>query len=195
MRDWDWRDPSGGPRVWQMQLDELRSEILGFVLGLGDVQVNWQPVPGAWSIGRCIDHLTTTNAAILPRLEEALAGGRRANRTSDGPFRYGFLGRYFLDAVAPPPRRKLQAARRYRPAAEHSAAVLAANFARVQDSLLQVVEQSQGLDLARIRARSPAVWLLVLPVGIWFASLAAHEARHLLQARSVHAAAGFPARG
>lgn len=193
MRDLNWRDPSGGPRVWRTQLEDLRSEILGLVLGLGDTQVNWRPAAESWSIGQCVDHVTTTNAAILPRIQEAMVRGRRGNRTGDGPFRYGFMGRYFLDALAPPPKRRLRAVPRYRPAAEHSASVLAANFARVQDALIHVVEQSEGLDLARIRARSPAVWFLVLPVGIWFASMAAHEARHLAQARSVREATGFPA--
>jgi len=193
MREWNWLDPSGGPRVWREQLVDLRSEILGLVLGLRDNQANWSATPGGWSIAQCVDHLSATNAAVTPRVRAALFSGRQKGRTAAGPFEYGFLGRNFLQQVAPPPRRRLRAARKYRPPGERMAALVAADFARTQDALLSALGEAGGLDLARIQARSPAMWALRLPVGIWFASLAAHQARHLLQARRVREDARFPA--
>lgn len=193
MREWNWLDPSGGPPVWRAQLVDLRSEILGLVLGLADHQVNWSPGAGRWSIAECVDHLSSTNAAVTPRLRAALFAGRRKGRTGTGPFAYGRLGRYFLEQTAPPPRRRLRAASKYQPPGERMGALVAADFARTQDDLLAALAEAEGLDLARIQARSPALWVLRLPVGIWFASLAAHEARHLLQARAVRAESSFPA--
>jgi hypothetical protein len=192
MREWNWTDPSVGPPGWHEQLQELRVEILALLAGLDDAKVNWRPSPDRWSIAECVDHLGRTNEAILGPVRAALEAGRRAGRTAGGPFRYGLLGRGFLRAVAPPQSHRLRAARPYRPAPQHSAATLAADFARVQDEVQRALDQAAGLDLARIRARSPAVLLLRLPVGIWFASMAAHEARHLSQARAVRADPRFP---
>jgi len=121
-----------------------------------------------------------------------MSGSPSAAKVSSGPFEYGWLGRSFLQQVAPPPRRRLRTARKYKPPGERMGALVAADFARTQDALLAALGEAEGLDLARIQARSPALWALRLPVGIWFASLAAHEARHLLQAQAVRAEPGFP---
>jgi hypothetical protein len=174
---------------------------------LDEIQVNWKPGASRWSIGDCVDHLATTNEAILSKVRDATASARRRGRTASGPFRYGRLARWFLEQIGPPapertraqgamratPRRRMRAPRRYRPRPHHEAAALAARFARVQDDVLTALGESEGLNLARIRARSPALGLLRIPVGIWFASMAAHEARHLEQARAVRADARFPA--
>jgi hypothetical protein len=194
VRDWNWLDTGAGPHAWREQLLELRGEVLELMEDLDDTQLNWRAARGRWSIGECVDHLATTNAAILVPLHEALALGRRAGRTSVGPFEYGWLGRKFLSSLVPPPPHRLKAPRRYRPQSSHHGPALAAHFAHVQDDVLGALQESSGLDLARLRARSPALPILNLPVGIWFASMAAHEARHLLQARAVRAHPSFPAR-
>jgi hypothetical protein len=131
---------------------------------------------------------------VLVPLRAALTTARSRGRTGQEPFRYGFLSRWFLRSLSPRSRRRLRAPRKYTPAPRHRVEPLSQEFARVQQDLLAALVEAEGLDLGRVHARSPAMWLLRLPVGIWFAGLAAHEARHLEQARAVHQHSGFPPR-
>ena len=49
----------------------------------------------------------------------------------------------------------------------------------------QLLNSANGLDLERIRVRSPAVPLIKLSLGAAFEIQAAHERRHLLQAEQL----------
>ena len=69
-----------------------------------------------------------------------------------------------------------------------------AEFSRQHADLQQLLQDAAGVHLARVHMRSPALWLLQLPVGIWFASIPAHGARHWIQACAVREHPGFPRR-
>ncbi len=49
--------------------DETAMRLLA---GLTDEQLNWQPTPGTWSVGQCLDHLCITNETYLPPISVAL---------------------------------------------------------------------------------------------------------------------------
>jgi hypothetical protein len=194
MRDWNWKDPSGGPRAWRQQLEELQAEILTLLEPLDDGQVNWRPEDRVWSIGQCVDHLGRTNAMVLEPLRLALTQGHAKGRIGKEPFRYGPLARWFLRSMSPQPRQRVKTPRKYTPAPEHEVQGLVREFTRVQQEMLVALGDAEGLDLGRVKMRSPALWLLRLPAGIWFAALAAHEARHLQQARGLLHHPAFPRR-
>jgi len=194
MRDWNWNDPSRGPTAWRLQLEELQGEILGLLRPLDDPQINWRPEPWMWSIGQCVDHLTRTNGLVLAPLHAALAQARVRGRAGQEPFHYGFLSRWFLRSLSPESKQRVKTPRKYTPAPEHRTTLLEKEFTRVQQDLLSALAASDGLDLGRVFVRSPALWLLRVPAGIWFAGLAAHEARHLRQARAVRDHPAFPSR-
>jgi hypothetical protein len=54
------------------------------------------------------------------------------------------------------------------------------------------LRQASGLDLARARVTSPAARWLRLPLGCGFALTAAHERRHLWQAKQLTSRSEFP---
>ena len=191
---WDYRDTTVGLEGWKSQLEELRTAFLALAGGLDAEQFDWQPAPGKWSVGQILAHLNATNHEIQGPLRRALGTARAHGVTGHPPFDYGFLGRWFLDEVAPPPKHTARAPRRYVPELGDESgkdAVLAA-FETQHAELLKLMQDADGLHLARVKMRSPALWLLNLPVGIWFASIPAHTARHLVQARTVRENPGFP---
>jgi len=57
----------------------------------------------------------------------------------------------------------------------------------------EVQIQANGIDLSRSCVRSPLASWIRIPLGSAFASMAAHERRHLWQARKITEMAGFPA--
>src|SRR5437764_13837718 len=64
--------------AWSLRLitefdaaDQEAKELLG---GLSPEQLNWQPMPGAWSVGQCLEHLCITNELYVPAIHASLTG-------------------------------------------------------------------------------------------------------------------------
>ena len=174
------------------RLVEQRREALDLIVPLDPQQFNWRPGPDRWSVGQCLDHLNQTNGKLLPVLEQAVAGGRERKQTAAGPFRYGPSARWFRDSMKPDFKKPLKSPRIYRPAVSQlDMALVADEFDSSLETMAEIIEQADGLDLARIKAASPVSRFLRIPLGIWFESVVVHDDRHLLQARRVTAEPGF----
>ena len=156
-------------------------------------QANWRPASQRWSIAQCLDHVRIVTEAVLPGLEAAVADARARGATAPGPYRYGWLGRWFLAVQAPGRGRGARTPGVYSPSTTAvDAAVAWARFEAVQARFGAVIEAADGVDLARVRVASPALALLQLPVGIWLQALPQHTLRHLVQARRVRDEPRFP---
>src|SRR5947209_16641423 len=67
--------------------------------GLTEEQLNWQPAPGTWSVGQCLEHLCLTNEAYLPPIAAALHGVPDAPAENIRP---GWFGRWFIRKFVEP---------------------------------------------------------------------------------------------
>lgn len=159
--------------------------------GLTQAQLAWRPEPGRWSVAECLDHLHVTGEEVLARVGQAAERGWARGTTGSPPFRYGWLGRWFVRANAPAGRR-VSAPKVFRPRAGRPPVGALDDFLALQDELAAALERADGLDLARVRARSPVTPLLRIGIGSWFAVVAVHQARHLAQARAVLEHPSFP---
>lgn len=182
--------------AYRVQFDAARGQFNQLIEGIDDSQFNWRPQEDQWSIAECIDHLvvlgTLMNRNIDDGIEKAVARGLRSN----GPFKYGFIGNWFVSAVGPSDearKRKFKAPAAYTPTSNHSISRLNIAFNELQDSYIDRLARANGLDLARVKVPSAAggvANLLRLSLGQWFALLANHQDRHLAQARDVRAVLG-----
>ncbi len=180
-------------REYVQQFEALKQEAGVLVNGLSAEAFNWRYHPESWSVGECLDHLNTTGALLLPRLDAAIARARARHVAGEGPFDYGRLGRWWIRQMQPSSRRRFKVPRAFEPSSStlDRDAVLAA-FLKLQDDLAARAAAADGLDLRRVKASSAAFPLLRLPLGAWLESTVAHEQRHLGQARRVKARADFP---
>src|SRR5262249_44306199 len=81
--------------------DERARELLR---QLTTAQLNWQPAPGSWSIGQCLEHLCITNEEYLAAISPALENRPDNPVTEIEP---GWFGRWFLRTfVEPTPQTK-----------------------------------------------------------------------------------------
>ena len=159
---------------------------LALVQGLSPAQANWHPAPDRWSIAQCMDHLNITTGLLIAPLGAAVIKARSKRILASGPFRYGFIARWFLKALAPRGSKPVPAPARYRPSSSQlELTTVVSRFQEVQHAFIAVAESADGLDLARIRIASPAFALLRLPLGIWLLATASHMLRHLNQAQDV----------
>ncbi len=173
------------------RLSEYRSakhEIVELVAGLDDDQFNARPDPRNWSMAECVDHLVLVGRKIVPRMDTAIIRARGQGWTSEGPFRYGRLEKWFAAGMSEvPPRRRLKTPRLYRPPEAEKLGIPRAveEFAALQDKFIRVVNHAEGLDLSRIKVASPVTPLVRLSLGQWLLGLAGHQRRHMWQAEQV----------
>lgn len=220
--------PPSGPRPAHEQLrrlldelDEARREARELAADLTARQLWWRPEPGRWSVGECLDHLVRTWEAYLPGIERALARAEDEGLTADGPFGRGFLGRWIVRTLEPPPGLRIPAPEAFLPrraapdglpATERGSdgprstdgapgggtvgdASPLRRFLRLQDRFARRIERGDGLDLEAVRVASPVLPLVSLNLYAVFCLLTAHQRRHLWQARKVTEADGWPGGG
>lgn len=177
---------------YRRQFEAVRSDARSLVEGLTDAQFNWRQEPGRWSIAECLAHLNATGQMFLPAIDRQMKQARAAGMLSRGPYRHGLLGKLFLRTMEPPAKLKFKAPKLYTPMPEHLLAVIAPAFSSLQDQFVSRLREADGLDLGRVKVTSPANSFIKLTLGQTFAVLAAHERRHLWQARQVRQDANFP---
>jgi len=175
------------------QLLAITQDAPGIVAQLSDDQFNWRPEVNRWSIGECFDHLNKAARSFMPAFDRSLDDARERNLRATGPFAYPTHERLFVHLLEPPARPRFPAPRHFRPSGGQSAAEVMRQFFDLQDQFGQKLRQADGLDLRRIRLRSPAARWFVYSLGTAFRGFLAHERRHLAQARNVRNDPRFPA--
>lgn len=156
--------------------------------------LRWRPNDQKWSVLGHVAHLCLVNERYASLLEAKVedvraSGGPR----SDGPYRHPLIARWFVSMMEPPPKRRVRTmpAMVPDPASELSDAVQ--RFRSIQGELLRLMGAARGADLGRVRFPSPFASVLRLSLGTAFASLLAHNRRHLWLMREVITWEGFPA--
>jgi hypothetical protein len=153
----------------------------------------WRPDARTWSAGEIVDHLARTNAIYVAALEPALAklGARSPRRP--GALAPRWAGRLFLTQLEPPPRYRVPAQKKLRPAPNLDPASAWASFAAAQRRVIELTRATEGLAPADIRFRNPVAFgLPVFDLATGLLIVAAHERRHLHQLDRLTARPGFP---
>jgi hypothetical protein len=174
------------------QVEEIKRDAEDLIRGLNEAQFNWQPAPGRWSIGECLEHLNVTSRLYWPIIAEAINQAKVQGWMSKGPYKHGWLGRLFVSAAEPPAKIKFKAPRRFRPPSDQPMAQVYPQFVSFQDRLLDLICDANGVDLGRSKVQLPASKLIKLTLGQGFGVVTAHERRHLWQARQVKDDPNFP---
>lgn len=178
--------------AFRRQFEQLSADADALVAPLSDQQFHWQPRPDSWSVGQCLEHLNATAREYLPRLDEGIADAIRRGAYGPGPFTYNWIGRLIVWAVKPTTKVKARAPQPFQPAKGRPRQEVMAAFRAYKVQYVDRLRQANGLDLARARVASPVLAWLRMPLGSGFATMVAHEQRHLAQARRVLSAPGFP---
>jgi hypothetical protein len=175
------------------QFAAAKAEASELVDGLQEPQFNWRPHAQSWSMAECLLHLNMVGGRYVHLLEATLAEARRRGRLADGPFGYGWLGKLILAHTEPPSRHKFKAPRAFVPAYGQPITAVLPTFRHLQEQLSRQVEQASGLDLAHIKVPAPEAPPLRFNLQFAFAWIAAHERRHLWQAKQIRNHAAFAA--
>jgi hypothetical protein len=174
------------------QFAAAKAQASQLVEGLNEPQFNWRPDPRSWSISECLQHLNMVGGRCVHTLDMVLTDARVRGVVGHGPFRCGWLGKRMITHTEPPSMHKYQAPRAFTPVHGQPVTAVLPTFRHLQEQLARHLEQASGLDLARIKMRAPEAPLLRFNVHVALSWIAAHERRHLLQARKVRNHVAFP---
>jgi hypothetical protein len=166
-------------------LASTETEARALVDGLDDTQINWQPSGTAWSIAQCLDHLSKTNSIYTAALRSAVLNPKPGSVPRRGPIRPGWFERYFIQSMDAPPGRKFRAPKKAVPASHMNREEALAGFLSSHEGIRCLVAECNEIDLNRIRFKNPFVGILRFTVGTGLLIMAAHDRRHLWQAREV----------
>lgn len=183
---------------YRRQFAALRDEVRELTAGLDDEAFNFSPEPGRWSIGQCLAHLNAVDRAYARDIERGIAeaherGALGRGMAGRGTARYNFFERWFIRSMEPPVKRRFRAPKAVVSDERHERDEVVGAFLELNRTLDGLLERSDDLDLGRAKMRDPFFRLLKLRIGAAFAILAAHDRRHLWQARQVRAHPDFPA--
>ena len=154
-------------------------------------QFNWRPDQQKWSMAECLLHLNIVGDRYVRIIETALEEAKARRSVARGIVAHGFLGKWILANTEPPPKRRCRSPRGFTPSYGQPITAVLPTFLHLQDQLTLQIEQSNGLDLGRIKVPAPGLPIrfnLLLTLE-W---IAAHERRHLWQARQVRENPAFP---
>jgi uncharacterized damage-inducible protein DinB len=164
---------------------------LGFGAFTAD-QLNWQPGPGQWSIGQCLEHLIISNKQYFPQLKELASNTKHFSFWERLPGWSRLCGAIMLRYVTPSPRFRLPAPKGFLP--PHSAVnpEIVSIFKAHNQQLIKYMQAVRNLEYDRPRITSPVASFVTYSLRDAFSLLANHEERHLRQAQQVMRQAGFP---
>jgi DinB family protein len=172
------------------ELDSADQTANELAIGLSPAQLNWQPGPGAWSIGQCLEHLCIANEVYLPAISSSLAGKPVSAVQNITP---GWFARWFIRSyIEPSPQSKRAGApKKIVPGTRVEPSVLD-RFLRSNQAARELVRHARDYDVNRIRFRNPLVPVIRFTVGTGLEIVSGHERRHLLQAERTKRSPGFP---
>ena len=174
------------------QFEQVAAEATALASGLRDDQFAWRPTEGAWSVGECLAHLNAAATLCLPKLDDGIAEGVRHGAYADGPFRYSWLDRLTVRLAEPSSRVRIGSPDAFLPATGGSCEQVLSAFREFQVQFIARLHRANGLDLVRARVASPVSAWRRFSLGAGFALIAAHQRRHLAQARKIIGLPQFP---
>ena len=140
-----------------------------------------RPTSSSWSALECVAHLNLATEAMLPGIRQAV---ENAPARSDDKQRYklDFAGQLLAWSLEPPVFLKLKAPKLAQPIESAGPESTLQEFERVHDELLGLLHASAGKAIDQQRMKSPFANMHYNAYAA-FRIIAAHDRRHLWQAR------------
>lgn len=148
-----------------------------------------RPEGGGWSAAECIDHLNITARANIPTIDDGLSRARSVGGGPPARYRRDPIGWMIWKSVLPTTRIKAKTGAAFTPAGDLHRNQVLAEFESLQKEQLDRVLSADGLPIHKVKVVSVFANVRYSLYSI-FTILAAHELRHIEQARQALAGAG-----
>lgn len=165
------------------ELDAAHADTMA-LLTMPSAQLDRHPAPGKWSALQCVDHVIRSNQAYIDRIRNGARNAIERGQLATRPFKYGWLERFVLWAVEPPPRIRIPTpSPSVDPAVQLDVATVRHEYGQMYADFRSCLQEATTANLRKVRISSPFARRVggnaVITIGV----LLAHERRHLYQAR------------
>jgi len=160
--------------------------------GLSPQQINWKPSAESWSVGQCLNHLTTGNLEFFPQFDQIVTGTKTTTIWERIPILPGFFGKMMIRSLSPDSTQKFKAPAAARPSASAIEPDIVSRFVEHQVELISKLREMATFDPANVIITSPFVRVVTYSALDSARLIVAHERRHFAQAQRVQKANGFP---
>lgn len=173
-----------------MQVEGARRHAQKTVSGLTADQLAWQPGPTSWGVAQCVEHLVLTLEATALQVPGKIAEARtKGTPPLYAEWKPGWIGGFLINGTKPGSR-PVRTSPKFVPVTTRPE--ILQRFMEKTESFVGWMRDADGLDLTRIRIRSPFLSILTYHLGDCFTINTVHLERHLQQADRVKARDGFP---
>ena len=166
----------------EQELEAARGRAHAIAAPLAEEDWGRRPAPGQWSVAECLIHLNLTSEAFLPLIRAAISSGRERHLVGVGPFRRDPVGWFVYRMTEPPVRFPIKTTAAFVPGGAEPKARVLETFDALQAQLVGCVRTADGLDLRRLRIRSPFAARLRYNLYSCLTIIPAHQRQHLAQA-------------
>ena len=132
------------------------------------------------------------NTVYAQVLEPAIERARASGWTRKGPIALSIGGRWFVNSLEPPVRRRTRAPSKIVPRSAGSRDDIMKRYHDAHAHVRQLIDAAAAIDVNRAIFKNPFIPLLKMRIATGLSVIAAHDRRHLWQARRVVSAPGFP---
>ena len=160
---------------------------------LDDRQFNWRASDATWSVGQCLEHLLAVNRSMCANMSDALDSTGRRSIAQRLPFLPGLLGPMLVRSQSPVSPRKIKTAQWAQPAASAIDRRVLREFTDYNSEMSARVQALDDRALASVIMVSPFASFIAYSVLDGWRLIAAHNWRHVEQARRVIQSPAFPA--
>jgi hypothetical protein len=159
--------------------------------GLSESQIYWKPSEEKWSIGECIDHLVVTHKLYNSKIKDLQPLIENSGRSSF-KFKHSFSGRMILKYVDPNSTIRIKTFKIFKPSKRQKQTNIVRFFCEEVEAMISFAGKLQGVDLTKLKIRSPLTRLLKMNVGDVLLINLYHDKRHLNQAKKILDETKFP---
>ena len=176
---------------YMAELSRIDDDAGALVAPLSDAQASWRPEEGRrWSVTQNLQHLAKINELYVAAMRRGLDHAR-PGPTADNLLEIpGWFGRWFVRVMEPPPRVRTKTRKIVEPPSTGTVRDALADFLKSQKTIRAFAREAARRNV-RATFTSP-FGPLRFRIGTGLLVLAAHDRRHLWQARQVIATPGFP---
>lgn len=163
----------------------IKKDAGDFLAKVKDSEFNKRPQNNGWSVAECYDHLVVIGFDYSNQIEAALQILREKNLKLNGTLKYSWFGERFINFVGPGRKLKAKSPKKWKPQANINKSKVTTAFLQLQDRWIELINKSAGFDLTKVKLPSPATKLIKFSAYEILGMNAAHQRRHMEQAKRV----------
>ena len=171
------------------RVDTQNERIQELAGSLSKAQLEWIPLEGGWGVGKILEHLISSTEMYYDVLPDRIQKARQSGQLDQGAeWKRSMMGNFLIKSIEGP--RKVKTFKRFDPKQVGDRVV--ERMLEGQSCVAGFIRDADGLNLNKVRKKSPMLGLIRYNLADCFAIIVFHTDRHLNRVDELTKMAEFP---